>query len=77
MTRLFQTLTDCGAQFSVALSSTGKLWTWGKGDFHRLGHGTDAHVRRPQKVAELGNVHVVGVAVGALHCLALSNDGKV
>jgi hypothetical protein len=40
---------ECGSQFSVALSNNGSVYTWGKGDYHRLGHGVDEHVRRPKK----------------------------
>lgn len=53
------------------------MWTWGKGDYFRLGHGGDDHVRRPQVVKELLDVKVVDIAVGALHCVALTNEGKV
>ncbi len=28
---------ECGAQFSLALSKSGVVWTWGKGDYYRLG----------------------------------------
>ena len=41
---------ECGSQFSVALTRSGSVFTWGKGDYHRLGHGNDDHVRRPKKV---------------------------
>ena len=42
---------ECGAQFSLALTrDTGEVWTWGKGDYFRLGHGSDTHVRLPQLV---------------------------
>ena len=53
------------------------MWTWGKGDYHRLGHGADAHVRRPQVIESLKDIRVVDVAVGALHCLAVTSEGKV
>lgn len=36
---------ECGSQFSVALTRSGAVYTWGKGDYHRLGHGTEDHVR--------------------------------
>ena len=49
----------------------------GKGDYYRLGHATDTHVRRPQMVEALKNKKVVDVAVGALHCLAVTDDGMV
>lgn len=41
---------ECGAQFSLALTKSGEVWTWGKGDYYRLGHGTDQHVRKPTPV---------------------------
>lgn len=68
---------ECGAQFSLALTRDGRVWTWGKGDYCRLGHGTEAHVRKPQPVEGLQGVRVVHVAVGALHCLAVTDEGQV
>lgn len=75
--RILLTLTECGAQFSLALSKTGKIWTWGKGDYFRLGHGHDEHIRHPTVIERLQHKKVVKVAVGALHCLAITDDGKV
>ena len=87
---------ECGAQFSLALSKSGLVWTWGKGklqennyndkylceydilqlifishlgDYFRLGHGNDQHVRKPTVVESLRGKKIVHVAVGALHCL--------
>ena len=48
----------------MALSASGVVYTWGKGDYHRLGHGTDEHVRIPMKVAALNGKKVIGIAVG-------------
>ncbi|XP_048589232.1 E3 ubiquitin-protein ligase HERC2 isoform X2 [Nematostella vectensis] len=67
----------CGAQFSLALSTSGLVWTWGKGDYYRLGHGNDTHVRKPQIVDGLRGKKIVDVAVGALHCLAVTDSGQV
>ena len=53
------------------------LYSRGKGDYFRLGHGTDAHVRKPQLVEGLKGKKIVHVAVGALHCLAVSDQGLV
>ena len=36
----------------------------GKGDYHRLGHGSDDHVRRPKKVAALQGKRIICIAVG-------------
>ena len=49
----------------------------GKGDYYRLGHGNDSHIRRPQVVEFLKNKKIIDVSVGALHCLAVSDDGQV
>ncbi|GFN81530.1 E3 ubiquitin-protein ligase herc2-like, partial [Plakobranchus ocellatus] len=68
---------ECGAQFSLALTKLGQVWTWGKGDYFRLGHGTDAHVRKPQLVEALKGKKIVHVSVGALHCLAVTDSGQV
>uniref|UniRef100_A0A3B3D0M2 E3 ubiquitin-protein ligase HERC2 n=1 Tax=Oryzias melastigma TaxID=30732 RepID=A0A3B3D0M2_ORYME len=67
---------ECGAQFSLALTKSGVVWT-GKGDYFRLGHGTDVHVRKPQIVEGLRGKKIVHVAVGALHCLAVTDSGQV
>lgn len=53
------------------------LCTRGKGDYFRLGHGTDVHVRKPQMVEGLRGKKIVHVAVGALHCLAVTDTGQV
>jgi alpha-tubulin suppressor-like RCC1 family protein len=54
-----------------------QVWTWGKGDYFRLGHGTDQHVRKPTLVEGLRGKKIVHVAVGALHCLAVCDTGQV
>lgn len=54
-----------------------QLWTWGKGDYFRLGLGNDQHVRKPTLVEALRGEKVVHVAVGALHCLAVTDTGVV
>ncbi|XP_015510519.2 E3 ubiquitin-protein ligase HERC2 [Neodiprion lecontei] len=68
---------ECGSQFSVALTRSGAVYTWGKGDYHRLGHGTDDHVRRPRKVAALQGKKIISIATGSLHCVACSDKGEV
>ncbi|KAG2457008.1 HERC2 ligase, partial [Polypterus senegalus] len=67
----------CGSQFSVALTKDGQVYTWGKGDNQRLGHGTEEHVRYPKLLDSLQGKKVVDIAVGSTHCLALTDDGEV
>ena len=68
---------ECGSQFSVCLTRSGSVFTWGKGDYHRLGHGSDDHVRRPRKVAALQGRKVISIATGSLHCVACTDGGEV
>ncbi|XP_017782464.1 PREDICTED: E3 ubiquitin-protein ligase HERC2 isoform X2 [Nicrophorus vespilloides] len=68
---------ECGAQFSLALTKNGEIWTWGKGDYFRLGHGTDQHVRKPTMIETFRDKKIIHVAVGALHCLAVTDNGQV
>ncbi|CAJ0961826.1 unnamed protein product, partial [Ranitomeya imitator] len=67
----------CGSQFSIAITKDGQVYSWGKGDNQRLGHGTEEHVRYPKVLDGLQGKKVVDVAVGSTHCLALSESGEV
>ena len=58
--QLVERLQDCrvvraasGAQFTAALTDSGAVYTWGKGDTFRLGHGTEEHARYPLRVEAL------------------------
>lgn len=62
---------------NVVLNVTFTACCRGKGDYFRLGHGTDVHVRKPQVVEGLRGKKIVHVAVGALHCLAVTDTGQV
>ena len=48
----------------------------GKGDYYRLGTDSSAPVKEPQQVEALTK-KVVQIAVGSLHCLALTDNGEV
>jgi len=66
-----------GAQFSVALSKEGTVYTWGKGENHRLGHGNEEHVRYPKVVEALDRKNVKVLGVGSMHVVALTADSEV
>ncbi|CAG9110153.1 unnamed protein product [Plutella xylostella] len=68
---------ECGSQFSVALCQCGSVYTWGKGDYHRLGHGSYEHVRRPMRVTGMQGKPIVAIATGSLHCVACTEGGEV
>lgn len=49
----------------------------GKGDGSRLGHATEDHVRSPKIIDVFSGKRIVDVAVGSIHCLAVTEDGEV
>ncbi|XP_028249082.1 alsin-like isoform X3 [Parambassis ranga] len=60
----------CGREHSLALSAQNELWAWGSGC--QLGLVTSTFpVWRPQKVEHLAGRHVIQVACGAYHSVAL------
>lgn len=70
------TAVSCGAEYSIAVSrSTKQLYSWGWGDFGRLGHGHGGDCFSPQPVAALSGVAVRQVACGDAHTLVVTDDG--
>lgn len=55
----------------------GALYTWGRGDDGRLGHGDAFSCHHPALVKQLAGVHVVAAAGGYYHTAALAADGSV
>ena len=62
---------------SLAVDADGEAWSWGNGDKFRLGHGHCKRVCLPKRVEGLLKVHVIDVACGLAHSLALSDRGEV
>jgi len=68
---------ECGTQFSVALSKNGRVYTWGRGEYFRLGTDSSAPIYQPHRLLSLTKVKVVQISVGGLHCIALTDSGEV
>ena len=70
-----------GSQHSAAVSESGVLFTWGRGSYGRLGHGSSDDVPFPQVVEYLVNnkvpIATVACGLGDAHTLALSRDGVI
>lgn len=68
----------CGADHTTAYSESGlQLFTWGWGDFGRLGHGNSSDLFTPQPVKALQGIMIKQIACGDSHCLAVTMDGHV
>uniref|UniRef100_A0A3B5B4H8 Uncharacterized protein n=1 Tax=Stegastes partitus TaxID=144197 RepID=A0A3B5B4H8_9TELE len=74
-----QLVTSCGSDgHSMALTETGEVFSWGDGDFGKLGHDSMLKNRScPQVVPSLEGLFIEDIAVGCEHVLALSSTGDV
>ena len=63
--------------FTVAVSRTGSVYTWGIGGNGCLGHGNAADMHIPKRVQALAGHRVLNVAAGEGHCLAATEGGDV
>ena len=68
-----------GRGHTVALSEAGHVFTWGNGDYGRLGHDDEEDQRAPRQVeaGRFGGEKVVFVAAGGDHTLAVTAGGRL
>jgi len=68
----------CGAEYTIAVSrSKEMIWSWGWGDFGRLGHGNPMDIFLPKQVSNLCNVKIKMVACGDSHTMVITGSGEV
>ncbi|KAL5993130.1 Ultraviolet-B receptor uvr8 [Asimina triloba] len=67
----------CGADHTTAYSeSEMQVFSWGWGDFGRLGHGNSSDLFTPQPIKALHGLKIKQIACGDSHCLAVTMDGQ-
>ncbi|GBG28169.1 E3 ubiquitin-protein ligase HECTD3 [Hondaea fermentalgiana] len=67
----------CGYYHTIALSTTGKLWAFGRNDYGQLGIGSTAQkVFGPREVEDLdgSTTRVVRIAAGCYHSVAVDHN---
>ncbi|EEF39472.1 ultraviolet-B receptor UVR8 [Ricinus communis] len=68
----------CGADHTIAYSeSHTDVYSWGWGDFGRLGHGNSSDLFTPQPIRQLHGLKIKQIACGDSHCLAVTMEGQV
>jgi hypothetical protein len=68
---------DCGDQHVAIVSSSGHLYTFGKGCYGRLGHGNENDLSTPTLVSTLIDVPIMKVSCGYAYTFALTREGKL
>mmetsp|Transcript_25510 Transcript_25510/g.55504 ORF Transcript_25510/g.55504 Transcript_25510/m.55504 type:complete len:429 (+) Transcript_25510:261-1547(+) len=69
------TAVSCGEGYSAAISTCGKLLTWGMG--YKLGHGSEENVTTPNVVSALLQARVTGASCGEYHMGCWTEEGAV
>ena len=67
----------CGSGHTVVLTTEGGVYTWGRGDDGRLGHGDTGWKYVPKVTQALQGQMVVQVTCGSYHTAAVTEDGTL
>jgi alpha-tubulin suppressor-like RCC1 family protein len=68
---------QCGASHSMALTSAGRVYSWGKNTQGQCGHGSVDDQVKPAVIRRLEDCVVVQLAAGWEHSLALTDEGRM
>lgn len=66
-----------GDAHSLCITSQGKVYSWGDGDYGKLGRGGSDGSKIPRLVEKLQNVEVKEVYCGGQFSIALAHDGRL
>mmetsp|Transcript_14369 Transcript_14369/g.16473 ORF Transcript_14369/g.16473 Transcript_14369/m.16473 type:complete len:593 (+) Transcript_14369:270-2048(+) len=67
----------CGSGHTVVLTVDGEVYTWGRGDDGRLGHGDNGWKYVPRITQSLAGQVVVQVTCGSYHTAAVTGNGDL
>lgn len=72
------TQVSCGQSHSLALTNWGQLFSWGSNTIGQLGHDSDFNsYTTPRMIKTIATKHVIQIASGQYHSLALTNSGEL
>lgn len=67
----------CGSGHTVVLTTEGEVYTWGRGDDGRLGHGDNGWKYVPRVAQSLAGQSIVQVTCGSYHTAAVAVNGDL
>ncbi len=67
----------CGSGHTVVLTGEGEVYTWGRGDDGRLGHGDNGWKYVPRLTHSLTGQIITHVTCGSYHTAAVSSNGDL
>lgn len=67
----------CGQNHTLAIDEDGAVWSWGKSDYGKCGHGGDSDQEVPMRVEALAGVVAETVACGEFHSAVVDADGRL
>jgi hypothetical protein len=62
---------------TASVTKNGELFTWGNGDYGKLGHGDEKNQPTPKRVEALVGVKVTMVSCGYSHTAVCTDDGRM
>ena len=70
---------ECGSTYSAAITATGEVYTWGRGNYGRLGHGSSDDQNSPAQLMALQGHKVIDVACGSgdAQTLCVTEGGRL
>lgn len=72
-----QVAVNSGGKHCLALSTDGKVYSWGEGDDGKLGHGNKNGCDHPQLIDALQGKEIVDIACGGAHSAAVTAGGEI
>jgi len=65
----------CGTHHTLMLTQSQEVWTWGSGEFGKLGIGDEEKHAEPIMITALQGVGVIHISTGGFHSAALTSEG--
>ena len=70
-------VTDGRRHNLAAITADGAVWSWGDGEYGKLGHGDQQNQWQPKKIEAFAGQSIVAVSAGGDHSFAITADGAV